>query len=274
MRNDLYPIFLRLDKLRLLVVGAGEVGDEKLRFLLKSSPRATVTIVAPWMGEELQHLLNHFTWEGDHWQIYRSDWERAYGLAPTAAETATNKQAGIDETPSPSSFQAPISSPTRQIVDSFLPQGAGARASSLRKGEEALGSVRYIPRAFEPADVQIADVVLAATNFSAVNQTVYAAAKAAGKLINVADTPDLCDFYLGSVVTRGALKVAISTNGQSPTFAKRFRQWLEAELPQGATEEVLEQLKIFRDELQGDFRAKVIALNELTKGLVNEYKSK
>ena len=56
MQNQLYPAFFRLDRLQMLVVGAGAVGEEKLRFILKSSPNASVTIVAPEMGPELQEL--------------------------------------------------------------------------------------------------------------------------------------------------------------------------------------------------------------------------
>lgn len=245
-QNDLYPIFLRLDNLRLLVVGAGEVGDEKLRFLLKSSPRAQVRIVAPWMGEDLKDLLDHFRWQGDHWQIYRSDYARAYDL-PVLAETQ------VEEGP--------------RIHTDFV-AAAGAVPTQKSKADEKLGSVRYAAKAFEPEDVLQADIVIAATNIPEVNQAVHAAAKQYGKLVNVADTPHLCDFYLGSVVTRGPLKVAISTNGQSPTFAKRFRQWLEAELPHEETSELLQNLKIFRDQLKGDFQAKVLALNELTAGLL------
>ncbi len=246
-QNDLYPIFLRLDNLRLLVVGAGEVGDEKLRFLLKSSPRAQVQIVAPWMGEDLKDLLDHFQWQGDHWQIYRLDYAKAYGIPFLVAEEVlahahTGTQTGT--------------------------ASAGAVPTQKSQADEKLGSVRYAPKAFEPEDVLGADIVIAATNIPAVNQAVHAAAKQYGKLVNVADTPSLCDFYLGSVVTRGPLKVAISTNGQSPTFAKRFRQWLEAELPHEETTELLQNLKIFRDQLKGDFQAKVLALNELTAGLL------
>lgn len=40
-----------------------------------------------------------------------------------------------------------------------------------------------------------------------------------GLLVNVADTPAECDFYLGSIVQKGDLKIAISTNGKSPTIA-------------------------------------------------------
>ncbi len=60
MTNPLYPAFFRLDRLQLLVVGAGQVGEEKLRFILKSSPNARVTVVAPWMGEELRAALDKY----------------------------------------------------------------------------------------------------------------------------------------------------------------------------------------------------------------------
>ncbi|WP_394366799.1 hypothetical protein [Blattabacterium cuenoti] len=36
-------------------------------------------------------------------------------------------------------------------------------------------------------------------------------------MVNVPDAPDLCDFYMGSIVQKGNLKIAISTNGKSPT---------------------------------------------------------
>jgi len=42
-------------------------------------------------------------------------------------------------------------------------------------------------------------------------------------LVNVADTPDFCNFYMGGIVTKGNLKIGISTNGNSPTLAKRIR---------------------------------------------------
>ena len=85
--------------------------------------------------------------------------------------------------------------------------------------------------------------------------------------MNVADNPPLCDFYMGSIVTRGDLKVAISTNGKSPTFSKRFRQLLEDILP-NETSELLDNLKVFRDQLKGDFEQKVKDLNHLTKTLI------
>ena len=46
-QNELYPIFLKLHNLNVLIVGGGNVGLEKLSFLLKSSPNANVEVVAP-----------------------------------------------------------------------------------------------------------------------------------------------------------------------------------------------------------------------------------
>ena len=51
-------------------------------------------------------------------------------------------------------------------------------------------------------------------------------------LANVANRPDQCDFYLSSVVQRGDSQIAISTNGKSPTFAKRLREVLKEILPE------------------------------------------
>jgi siroheme synthase-like protein len=82
----------------------------------------------------------------------------------------------------------------------------------------------------------------------------------------VADTPHLCDFYLGSIVQKGDLKIAISTNGKSPTLAKRIRAFLEDVIPTDI-QETMDGLEAYRNSLKGDFEAKIKALNELTKGL-------
>ena len=59
-QNQLYPVFFRLDKLQMLIVGAGEVGMEKLGFILKSSPNAHIKIVATWVSEEVSVLISQY----------------------------------------------------------------------------------------------------------------------------------------------------------------------------------------------------------------------
>ena len=174
----------------MLIVGGGEVGMEKMHFIMKSSPNARIRIVATWFSDEVSALAQKFP-----------------------------------------------------------------------------DTVQMVTKTFEPEDIEDADLIVAATNFHEVNMQVYKAAKERNRIINVADTPDLCDFYMGSIVTRGDLKVAISTNGKSPTFSKRFRQLLEDILP-NETSQLLDNLKVFRDQLKGDFEQKVKDLNHLTKTLI------
>jgi siroheme synthase-like protein len=53
------------------------------------------------------------------------------------------------------------------------------------------------------------------------------AARAHDVWVNVIDTPESCDFIAPAIVRRGALQIAISTGGHSPTLAKRIRMQLE-----------------------------------------------
>lgn len=129
-------------------------------------------------------------------------------------------------------------------------------------------NIRLLQREYRMEDLASSDLAILATNSPALHREIREHASAFRVLLNVADTPDLCDFYLGSTVKRGDLKIGISTNGKSPTFAKRFRQLLEESVPE-ETEELLEILKKFRDRLDGDFSEKVKTLNQLTKTLVD-----
>ncbi|MCB0689311.1 MAG: bifunctional precorrin-2 dehydrogenase/sirohydrochlorin ferrochelatase [Saprospiraceae bacterium] len=192
--NTLYPIFLKMSNLRILIVGAGEVAKEKLHFLLKSSPDSQVTVIAPDISSEIVDLF------------------------------------------SSSKYQ-----------------------------------INIIRKPFYPEILEKFNLVVAATNLPVLNEEVYLAAKEKGILINVADTPELCDFYMGSIVTKGDLKIAISTNGKSPTFAKRFRQLLEQILPDNI-EELLPNLHQLRSKLQLNFSEKVNYLNEVTKALIEDKK--
>lgn len=189
--NPLYPIFLKVDQLNTLIVGGGEVGSEKLRFMLKSSPNAKVTLVAPNVSEEILQLTEK------HPQV----------------------------------------------------------------------SLRIKP--FEDTDLDKINVAIIATENHILNLDIRNKAKAKNILTNVADTPAYCDFYLGSIVTKGDLKIAISTNGKSPTFAKRFREVLEDVLPDSLND-VLNNLRTIRDNLKGNFSKKVDHLNKLTAELVEK----
>lgn len=184
-RNNLFPVFLKLEALDTLIVGGGNVGLEKLNALLKSSPSARVTLVAEKFLEDIKVLASQFK------------------------------------------------------------------------------KIRLIERSFRARDLQSKDIVILATDDKVLHQRIRIQARKKRILVNVADTPDLCDFYLGSVVTKGNIKIGISTNGKSPTIAKRMREYFEEMLPEN-TNQLLDNMQQIRDKIKGDFRHKVDMLNEIT----------
>ncbi|WP_258104447.1 bifunctional precorrin-2 dehydrogenase/sirohydrochlorin ferrochelatase [Marinoscillum sp. MHG1-6] len=126
--------------------------------------------------------------------------------------------------------------------------------------------IRLKERKFKKKDLKRVDLAILATDQPELHKKIKQLAEERHLLVNVADTPDLCDFYLGSTVKKGDLKIGISTNGKSPTFAKRFREILEETLPE-ETNELLANLKSIRDKLTGDFNSKVKELNKITSVL-------
>ena len=188
-KNQLYPVFLKLDQLELLLVGGGNVGLEKLHSLLANSPEAKVSIVAPEVKDEIKKLV--------------------------------------------------LRHPTCKIFQ----------------------------REFQYDDLNGKDLVILATNNRSLHEEIKTKATEKSILVNVADTPDLCDFYLGSIVQKGNLKIAISTNGKSPTAAKRIKEVLHEALP-GELDDVIENLHKVRSKLNGNFEYKVKKLNKLTRTLI------
>lgn len=89
------------------------------------------------------------------------------------------------------------------------------------------GKVDWQRKKFASEDLQDAFLVIAATSDPGVNGEAYCAAEARGVLCNAVDDIEHCHFYYGSVVQRGDLQIAISTNGKSPALAQRLRRDLE-----------------------------------------------
>jgi precorrin-2 dehydrogenase/sirohydrochlorin ferrochelatase len=187
-RNNLYPIFLKVHLLEVLIVGGGNVGLEKLSFLLKSSPNANVQLVAPEINEEIFELA--------------------------------------------------------------------------KKHQVKLVKERYADQFLDNKHI-----VIVATDNEGLNVEIYTECKKRNLLVNLADNPPYCDFYLGGIVTKGNVKIAISTNGKSPTTAKRLRQFFEEVIPENI-DDLVKNINTYRKTIKGNFEEKVSALNELTKSLV------
>ena len=122
---------------------------------------------------------------------------------------------------------------------------------------------------YDPKYLKGNHVVIATTDRPEVNLQIYNDCRSLHKLVNVADNPPLCDFYMGGIVTKGHVKVAISTNGKSPTTAKRLRQFFEEVIPEDISS-MVENLNLFRSKLKGDFEDKVEQMNQITETLVGK----
>jgi uroporphyrin-III C-methyltransferase/precorrin-2 dehydrogenase/sirohydrochlorin ferrochelatase len=85
-------------------------------------------------------------------------------------------------------------------------------------------------RPFEDDDLDGAWWVVAAAPAD-VNRRVQQAAEARRVFVNAVDDPDHATAYLGGVVRRGDVAVAISTGGRAPGLAGLLREAIEALLP-------------------------------------------
>jgi precorrin-2 dehydrogenase/sirohydrochlorin ferrochelatase len=91
------------------------------------------------------------------------------------------------------------------------------------------GQIEWQAKTFAVEDLCGAFLVVAGTSAPQVNHEVFRQCEADGILCNVVDDPEYCHFYYPAVVRRGALQIAISTEGQSPALAQRLRKELEAQ---------------------------------------------
>jgi uroporphyrin-III C-methyltransferase/precorrin-2 dehydrogenase/sirohydrochlorin ferrochelatase len=121
-------------------------------------------------------------------------------------------------------------------IGSLLKTGIRLRVVAPRAHGEILrlaaeDKLEWIERSFEPTDLDGNFVVIAATDSPEVNAAVYQSAIERGILCNSVDDIPNCDFFFGSVVSRGDLQIAISTAGDSPAFAQRLRREIDEQLP-------------------------------------------
>ncbi len=103
------------------------------------------------------------------------------------------------------------------------------KATPRIRGWARANKIRWDARPFRASDLSRAFLVVAATSVPALHAKIYAQARQRGILCNVVDDPPHCNFYYGAVVRRGALQIAISTEGHSPALAQRLKQKIAAE---------------------------------------------
>lgn len=93
------------------------------------------------------------------------------------------------------------------------------------------GAIRWSCRPYRHGDLQESILAIGATNDPKVNRQVYTEASQRHILVNVVDTPHLCNAIVPSIMRRGRLQIAVSTGGASPEAAQAIRLNLEQQFP-------------------------------------------
>lgn len=113
---------------------------------------------------------------------------------------------------------ADVSVIAQQFCDELLQQAEHHRVKLVRK-------------LYAPGDLAGAFVVIAATNDPQMIEAIWEETQERGQLVNIVDVPERCTFIMPSVLRRDQLTIAVSTEGASPSLAKRIRQRLEEYFP-------------------------------------------
>jgi precorrin-2 dehydrogenase/sirohydrochlorin ferrochelatase len=111
------------------------------------------------------------------------------------------------------------------------------------------GELTLRQRPYASDDLDGIYLAYGATEDRAENARVAADARRLGVIVNAVDDIPNCDFFAVSIVRRGDLQIAISTNGRSPAFARWVREYLDAWLPK-AFGGVLDALADVRQDLR------------------------
>jgi siroheme synthase-like protein len=90
------------------------------------------------------------------------------------------------------------------------------------------GVVRYVARRYQSGDLIGFFLAFTTTGDALVDTTIFTDGRAAGVLVNSADDPARCDFFLPAVIRRGDLAIAVSTGGTSPALARVMREELQS----------------------------------------------
>lgn len=104
-----------------------------------------------------------------------------------------------------------------------------SKASAVIKESASMGKITFKERVFMKGDCRGYFLVIGATDDHRVNKQVYDDSRNENIPVNIVDTPELCTFYLGSVHKEGDLKIAVSTNGKSPTLGKIIRDSIKSQ---------------------------------------------
>ncbi len=99
-------------------------------------------------------------------------------------------------------------------------------SSGLRSLAES-GMIEHLSEPYNPSHLEGVFLVVSSTNDEDTNRLVAGDCFSRNILINTVDNPSLCNFFFPSLVDRGLLSIAISTEGKSPALARLLKEKLE-----------------------------------------------
>lgn len=114
-------------------------------------------------------------------------------------------------------------------VRSLVRAGANVKVISpdITKPLEKLrenGKLRHLHRKYVKRDLKNAFIVIAATSSAETNTKIAGESE---NLVNIVNTPSEGNYIVPSIVNRGPLTIAISTEGASPAVSKTIRKEVE-----------------------------------------------
>jgi siroheme synthase-like protein len=138
---------------------------------------------------------------------------------------------------------------------------AGAVVTVIAPGViDAIGAlgVEIVLRRYAHGDLDGFRIAVAATGDPAVDGAVFAEGEAEGVLVNAADDPAHCRFTLPAVIRRGAMTIAVSSDGASPALSTWLRDRIGSAIPQA-----LGELVVLLAEARSTIRAGGVATERL-----------
>lgn len=131
-----------------------------------------------------------------------------------------------------------------------------ARAGSavrLVSPQEPAGPVpagtEFLAEPYQSGHLEGCLLAFACTDDPALNARIAREARAAGILVNVADEPEHCDFFVPAAFTQGQVVLAVGTGGACPDLARQIKESLATHLPQRVGEFAAE-LALLRQQVQ------------------------
>ena len=91
--------------------------------------------------------------------------------------------------------------------------------------------LQWLPHQYQSGLLVNKNLVIAATDDSAINKAVSEEASRLNLLINVVDQPKLCSYITPAIIDRSPMIIAMSSSGSAPILLRMLRERIEKTLP-------------------------------------------